>query len=479
MLRHVAPFIALASLAAAGTGCDHIDRVDASLDDLMANYTVGLPSIVETFKNWGGRGDDRFETLKGIIQSAEIPDPMESEEFKEYAKDLVPFVAPAVFLFIVTFVFGLIMILARWCCTRCCCKPKHTTGDYSCVQKWGPLFGLNLFSAISTLLAIIAINSMGDIKGGTDDLVCTLDTMATDMATSFSGFYVKVNVMTDSIEDIIDTFEDLSKGSECGGPYPEAFYGDCVCRKNLPRCIPEGNNTTPEFPTPFNEYTPYNDFLLDDIVATLQDDFKVVHDIMQTTVCTSTDFVYATSRFAYLELRDQNFGDGFDDNIEDINTLTLENLETVLSGVETQVDITVDMQITMDTVSEDIKDASLVLETAYNFSNDDLPSSIADIQEFKDESLANWAGGTYAFFGFVFFAMVVAIACVVAYVTPCSFDDKIAHVLLHFSWFFTWGFSRCSSSCAHSSFPSRSSSRTRARSWPTFRRTSPATSTRP
>jgi len=159
-----------------------------------------------------------------------------------------------------------------------------------------------------------------------------------------------------------------------------------------------------------------------DATEQVQSDFESANTILLSTVC--NEFEYAGSTF-----QQGSYNDLFEQVTSELT-----------SGIlDLRRDILVEVAGTRDTV-EIMESALEVMSELNNYTEYDLPKLVDDWQELSDEQLASWTSGSYAFFAFVFFAMIVAVICAIAFATPCENDDKIAHALLHCSWFFSWIF---------------------------------------
>lgn len=361
-------------------------------DTYVSNtFNSSLPSIVDTFQSWGGH--DGAETLKEIllnISSDELN--ADNEDLKDYAQDLAVFAVPGIVMFVLTFIFGVCMICARWCCPGCCCKPNKSIEEYSWCDRYWPMMALNIVAFSAALVAILAIISIDKIRVGTQDALCEMDSLSRDIASSFDAFDTDLKVFL-SNQDVVDFDSQMLN---------ENFGPGLVNETSL---------------------------LISNDIDTINANHAAASpvDITRSGTINHQTCAYDpdTSIFANSNYASTKSSMPFDD-LAVVRTQWNNELERILDEVSDMIDAT--------------EDASEVSINIYNWTTIDFPDIVETVDDFSDDKMEHWQAGSFAFFFFVFFAVIVAVGCVVAYITPCKFDDKIAHGLLHCSWFFSWAF---------------------------------------
>ena len=186
---------------------------DSSLIDASSYqseyFNNSLPSIVDTFQSWGGySGSDNLRRVVLMLVNGTDGEDEEgsafstdNEEFQDYAKDLIVYAAPGIIMFVITFLFGLIMMISRWCCARRCCKPKELD-EYSCCQRYWPLSCLNIVALLSAAIAIVSIMYLNKVKTGAENMVCTMDELSTETSESFQIFQDHMKVYDNSLDSL-------------------------------------------------------------------------------------------------------------------------------------------------------------------------------------------------------------------------------------------------------------------------------------
>lgn len=253
------------------------------------------------------------------------------------------------------------------------------------------MIALNIVACLAAVVAILAILSLDKVRTGTESTLCEMDALSYDISTSFG---------------------DLNTVSE-------TFLADSHV----------ANFVTIEL----NNYTASMVGGLSAQALTTIDNINAIHESAATPSGISRgQSTYATCTYdsASSIFADANVGATKStvpyDGVAEIRESSCESVQDMMDAVNDLVDAA--------------QDASNVAIEVYNFSRHDFPDIVETIDDFTTDKLEHWEKGSFAFFFFVFFAVVVAVGCVIAYVTPCKFDDKIAHGLLHCSWFSSWAF---------------------------------------
>ena len=360
-------------------------------------FNNSLPNIVETFRNWGGySGSENLRKVVLLLVNGTNDEgtngegssfSYDNEEFQEYMKDLIFYAAPGIVMFVVTFLFGLIMMISRCCCARRCCKPKKELDEYTCCQRYWPLSCLNIVALLSASVAIVSIMYLNKVRTGAENMVCSMDEMSTETSESFQVFEDHMKVYDTSLDSLQVLANSMSLD------VTESQVQDTSAELGTKMDILSANYESA------NPSTISRDYVANDLVCAVS---SVPGQSL--SMSDSTRFDILVPLFTEVEVFDQ---------------------------------------VTKPILQSGIDAASIAIEFSsqiVNYTTQELPDLIVEIDKASSDKTKHWQTGSFAFFFFVFFAVFVAIGSFVAYLTPCKFDDKIAHMFLHCSWFFSWGF---------------------------------------
>lgn len=368
---------------------------DSAFDERFSSYESkyfngSLPSIVDTFQNWGGYSgsDDLRDFVLSLVNQTdgESSFSVDDPEFQDYATGLVYYAAPGIVMFVITFLFGIIMMCARWCCPRKCCKPKKELDEYSCFQRYWPLTCLNIVALLSASIAIVSIMYLSKVKSGAENMICAMDDMSIEMSSSFESFHNHMEIYDSSLDLLLDEANAMSLGS-------------VVISQ------------------------------VQDTASQLGDDMDILAAVYEQANPSSISRDYVSVSCAVSSLGGQT--------LEMTNSTRFDVLVPLISQVDA-LD-----QVTKPMIQGGIDAAQIAIDLSsqiVNYTTGELPDLIVEIDRASADKTEHWQTGSFAFFSFVFFAVLVSIGSFIAYLTPCKFDDKIAHAFLHCSWFFSWGF---------------------------------------